>query len=471
MEFKTAKMDEWPDEGLVARHQHEIAPLLKRRYIFAGSAHFILYDFWTGYGTVNENVFAYSNRFEGERSLVVYNNKYDATQGTIHGSAAMMDKGSGALRQWSLAEALALPYDDGVFLAYRDSARGLEYLRRAADFHRNGLSFDLQGFQCVVLLNWRELRPSAEWPWDRLCDALGGAGVPNLDEELAKLRLRPLHEALREAVRAERMGGVVPASGAFFARLVESLPEGMRGLLTKHVELTKATPLPRAKDAPTPPDWQGAERDYVEAIQQRVDAAELLPALVKTVAQEWSAEAVSTLPKAEPGIETQWTWGPVLAWIVLRSLPWHGDRIELFDRLRLRNALAEVFASMGMEGEARWQAAARVRLLLAQPDAASGPVRKELWADPDVRWLTGVHEAGGFTYFNKERFEELLGWLQLPALMEMAQEKTGATGALREVEARVAAACEVAQAAGYQLQKYLAATRTTEIAVPLVVRA
>jgi hypothetical protein len=168
---------------------------------------------------------------------------------------------------------------------------------------------------------------------------------------------------------------------------------------------------------------------------------------------------VSTLPKAEPGIETQWTWGPVLAWIVLKNVPWQGDRVELFDRLRLRHALAEIFGSMGMEGEARWQAAARVRVLLAQPEGARSSMRKELWADADVRWLTGVHEAGGFTYFNKERFEELLGWLQLPALMEIAQEKAGTTGALREVEDRVNAACETARLAGYQLQKYLGATR------------
>ncbi len=77
MEFKQAKMDEWPNEDLVARHQREIAPLLKQRRIFAGSADFTLYDFWNDYGAVDENVFAYSNRTDGERSLVLYNNKYD----------------------------------------------------------------------------------------------------------------------------------------------------------------------------------------------------------------------------------------------------------------------------------------------------------------------------------------------------------------------------------------------------------
>ena len=50
MEYKQAKMRETPDERLVGRHQSEIAPLLKRRWQFAESENFLLYDFWTGVG-------------------------------------------------------------------------------------------------------------------------------------------------------------------------------------------------------------------------------------------------------------------------------------------------------------------------------------------------------------------------------------------------------------------------------------
>ena len=91
----SARMDETPDEGLIARHQREIAPLLKRRKLFAESTHFVLYDFWTGQGTVDENVFAYSNRLGDQRAVILYNNSYGSTHGTIHASAASMDKGSG----------------------------------------------------------------------------------------------------------------------------------------------------------------------------------------------------------------------------------------------------------------------------------------------------------------------------------------------------------------------------------------
>ena len=92
MEFKRARMDEHPNEGLVARHQHDIAPLLKNRPLFAESANFVLYDFWTEHGTVDENVFAYSNRLGIERALILYNNRYGIDSRHHPHSAAYMDK-------------------------------------------------------------------------------------------------------------------------------------------------------------------------------------------------------------------------------------------------------------------------------------------------------------------------------------------------------------------------------------------
>ena len=71
MEYRRAYWDEQPDSELVERHTHEIFPLLRRRYLFAGVENFLLYDFFTPEGTVNEDVFAYSNRVGDQRGLVL----------------------------------------------------------------------------------------------------------------------------------------------------------------------------------------------------------------------------------------------------------------------------------------------------------------------------------------------------------------------------------------------------------------
>ena len=52
----------------MARHEREISPLLHRRALFAEVRDFLLYDFYTDAGQVNEDVFAYSNRRGDERA-------------------------------------------------------------------------------------------------------------------------------------------------------------------------------------------------------------------------------------------------------------------------------------------------------------------------------------------------------------------------------------------------------------------
>jgi glycosidase len=505
MEFKQARLDEWPNEGLVARHQREIAPLLAKRYIFAGSSDFTLYDFWNGHGKVDENVFAYSNRYGDERSLVLYNNKYDSTRGTIHISVAFMDKGSGSLRQRSLSDGLGLPTGESMVLAYRDS-NGLEYLRRATDLQRHGLSFDLRGFQCVVLLDWRALDPTAEWPWDRLCDTLNGAGVRSVHEEMVKLRLRPLHDALRAAVspanvralaelaseiaeqnaeqgtvskraarkeavpsRAKseldpRLRAIANQSQFFFDRLLEQIPEENRAPMAR-ADASASTGAQAGDEAQSA---DAIEPAFADDLRAMLCGAAQLPALAQTYSTDWPAQSRPVLPSVAPATRLERTWAPILAWIVLRSLPSYcnasGDRVELFDRLLLRAMLADLFCSMGMEGEATWQAAAEVRLLLSEAAIAPDAIYSEaLWADPDVCWLAGVNQAGGITFFNREQFEELLTWLQLPALIEIVhaatiQPKSAQPAGIAEIETSVAAARKAAHDAGCNLKKFLYAT-------------
>ncbi len=74
MEFRHAKWDESVDDGLVLGHEWRIFPLTHRRALFANVEDFRLYDFYTinsqsmgANGTVNEDVFAYSNRLGNER--------------------------------------------------------------------------------------------------------------------------------------------------------------------------------------------------------------------------------------------------------------------------------------------------------------------------------------------------------------------------------------------------------------------
>lgn len=484
MEYKQAKMDEWPNEGLIARHQHEIAPLLKRRRIFAESANFVLYDFWTGYGTVDENVFAYSNRNGSERSIVLYNNSYGSTHGTIHISAASMDKGSGELRQRSLAEGLGVGWDESLILRYRDHARGLEYLRRATDIHRHGLTIDLRGYQYAVLLDWQELHSTAEHPWDRLCDSLAGAGAHSLDHALSLLRLRPLHEALEHAlhpgalrVLAELGRDLLKESQVKAAAVEEPQKESAAAAKPKRgVETSEARAQLSATHQLRLGDWLGSVdgfawraaeilradpaeefvRKFREEVVPLIGASLRVPLLERTFSTVWPGNVRMLLPSWEPGTSPERTWAPVLAWALLRSLSGGARPEETFDQLELREVLGAIFSASGLEGEDVWRAAARVRVLLAYGDEPLEVVAysPRFWNEPDVRWLTGVNESGGKTYFNQEATDELLAWMALPLLLGVA-ESAAPEEELRRLEDRLGVLRANSKGAGFELEKLL----------------
>ncbi|HEX6271011.1 MAG TPA: alpha-amylase family glycosyl hydrolase [Anaerolineales bacterium] len=175
MEFRMPKMDEQPDEGLIAGHDWKIFPLLHRRHLFADVEHFLLYDFYRSDGGVDENVFAYSNIHSDERGLVIYHNRFADTVGWIKTSAAYLDKATGDLRQKSLAEGLSLPFEG--YVIFKDYVTHLEYIRSCEELWEKGLYIELHAYQHHAFLDWRF---EDDEKWRDIYVALNGAGVESM---------------------------------------------------------------------------------------------------------------------------------------------------------------------------------------------------------------------------------------------------------------------------------------------------
>jgi len=506
MEYRWPRYQEDPDPWLVERHERQIAPLLKRRALFAESSNFLLYDFYREDGSVDENVFAYSNRRGDQRALVLYNNRYSTTRGTIDNSAAFADKGSGGLRQRRLKEGLDLHADAGVILAYRDSMSGLEYLRRAVGLSEHGFTVELHAYECHVLLDWRELRATAERPWDTLCDKLAGRGVANLDDALVELELQPAHDALRHLLDPAMVRNVAelakPAPlGAEKQKALDILREDYFEAAWNRCRkfLREAQTFYRSRgEAGTLQIINPAE--LKEQFRERARAAMQIPALEDLFPERWPAAARRVLPSHSPQLTATAMWGPVLAWSALELLAESVDAVhperaalDLFDRLRLREPLGHAFEALGFAGEEAWRVAARIKVALLvgakvfapevesvgdtelHPALAAQERRVEggapgipettkaqhgtvvpvlspaLWQDPDVRWLTGTHEDEGHSYFIKESYEELLWWLQLPALCKLAAESAPQRAEIQAIGKSIGEAIKAAAAAGYRI--------------------
>ncbi|MGC9159036.1 MAG: alpha-amylase family glycosyl hydrolase [Terracidiphilus sp.] len=512
MEYQRPRYEEWPDPWMVERHEREVAPLLRRRWLFAESASFRLYDFYRGNGSVDENVFAYSNRSGDQRALVVFNNRYARTHGTIDRCAAYADKGAGELRQQRIREGMGLAGDMDVVLAWRDSLTGLEYLRRASDVAERGLTFDLGAYQCHVLLDWRELRPTARQPWDRLADHLDGRGVRSLEDALVNLELQPAHEALRALLD--------PGMVRRFADLAEQGPAPAAGARKREAERTElfAQSWTRCENFLRQAQQAYQERMAKEkgpdrivqpanpvllrqAFRDRLRAALRLPACEALFPTPWTTAARRVLPSSSPLLTATALWGPVLGWCVLELLAESIDvedarcvALDLFDRLRLREPLAQAMGALGFESEEAWRVAARVKVLLLQeagtdrpeePKAIAGAaeaaelgaaaphgtvvsasaaamaetgappagetLRSSLWLDADVHWLTDVHSDQGHEYLVREPYEELLWWLRLPRLLRLAGEAAPGRVEAGEIDQGIARVLATAEAAGYRV--------------------
>ena len=215
MEYRHAKLDESVDDGLVRGHEWRIFPLTHRRALFANVEDFRLYDFYTldphtshPSGTVNEDVFAYSNRFGNDRGLVVYHNKYAETRGWIKHSAASMDKVSGRLVQKTLEEALSLP--KGAYAIFRDYVTGLEYIRSYRELKDNGLFVELGSYQCHVFLDWFFVFGEQ---WGKLNRVLGGSGIHSVQAKFDEL-FASREEVKAEPSRKNTLTGKVPVKTA-----------------------------------------------------------------------------------------------------------------------------------------------------------------------------------------------------------------------------------------------------------------
>jgi hypothetical protein len=213
MEYRRSYRDETPDWHLVDRHEHEIFPLVKKRHIFSGSADFCLYDFCDSEGSVNENVFAYSNRAGDERALIVYNNSYSQASGwTYRGSAAIPQK-DGTKKQHLLSEALSLHGENRFFTVFREHRSGLWYIRSSKEIAERGLFAALNGYEAQIFMDIQEREDEvdaspASWEsrWATLSHALNGRGVRNLEAAVMDISLGELYTPFREILSSHRMG-------------------------------------------------------------------------------------------------------------------------------------------------------------------------------------------------------------------------------------------------------------------------
>jgi hypothetical protein len=223
MEYRRSYRDEKPDVYMVDRHEREIFPLMKRRYLFSGSSMFRIYDLYCDGGSVNENVFAYSNRawFNGleEKALIIYNNSYYETSGWIKMSDPAIPY-EGGTRRDSLSEALAIHGENHYFTLLREQKSNLWFIRSSKAICENGFFAGLKGYETQVYLDIYEVEDN-NGRWARLNNDLQGRGVPDLLAAIKDIFLGELYYRFTEIFSPELINNLCESS--FKKSVVETL--------------------------------------------------------------------------------------------------------------------------------------------------------------------------------------------------------------------------------------------------------
>ncbi len=452
MEYRRAYWDETPDEHLVRRHEREIFPLLKKRHLFSDVENFLFYNFTETGGNINEDVFAYSNGRDGERSVFVYNNRFSSTAGWIKESCHFAD-GRGGLLNKTLSEGLQLIRSAGYYCIFKDHVTGLEYIRQNSQLINDGLYIELGAFKYHVFLEFQQVEDSQEKPYAELCGSLNGSGVHSIEEALLDINLRPVHDAFREAVNR---GSLSYLAGSLIDKKTYS--DGADQFLKKMLSLVKAV--------------RNYEKSSTEIPKDLMKEAKLKFRMIALLAEKdtkryaWKKQVLSRLSPEIPNHLAGWR--TILVWLFLfiltrlkKQSP-HADPKRCIDDLRLEKIISESYADLGLSHD---EITSEITLLkiLQQSDETSQLLRKEtlkkILSDPDVENYLQVNIYQSVLWFNMERFEELIFWLFVKSILMLPVENhespalpEGETG---ELFKKLKNLEDSAERSGYRMDKLL----------------
>lgn len=428
MEYYRPYWGEEPDTYLIKRHQEEIFPLLKRRDIFAGVRNFFLYDFYTGEGKVDEDVFAYSNGNDHDRGLVIYHNHFGSTQGWIRSSASYLDKATGNIEKVSLYDGLNIKGNSNHFVIFRDSLSNLQYLRQSQEIFEKGLFFHLDAYESHVFMDFREIEDNDSGQYAQLMKYLNGRGVPSIDEAMRELMLSPVLNPLKELVNPENLKGL------YQNRLIGDKDKIDIGLLNMQGEKFQHF-IESAKD------FVNSNKEIVPIIreeQRGIEAILKLPVFQEYYPCPGSEKFHSALAYIQKNLGAYpFVWFVLILWndlrlmgkVVTDSSQYTDISRSWLEEWGVSRIVEATLLDLGMEdGQAR-SGVNIIKMLISHQNwineiPAQTPLglMKNWLSSEEIRRFLNINRYQDILWFNKESFESLMWWMMAVGLIQLVAE-------------------------------------------------
>jgi predicted transcriptional regulator len=450
MEYRRSYRNEQPDGYLIDRHEREIFPLMKRRYLFSGSAMFRIYDLFCDGGSVNENVFAYSNRAwargHEEKALIFFNNSYYETAGWIRMSDPAVPY-EGGTRRDSLSEALAIHGEGHYFTLLREQKSCLWYIRSSKAISEEGFFVGLKGYETQVYLDIHEVEDDAKGRWARLNNDLAGAGVPDPLASIKDIFLGELYYRFNEFFKPEVIDHLCNMSG-------KQTNTGMLKKLAEDFIKTASHFISGANGAYDPWTASGtelADKDNVSFKFTEISRAVILKEFDSFIIRMEKIKAAlkSTQAPFFKNIKNRITnehllFAVVLGYGVLSILRSaigkeangrHASHLA-FNHWDLGRKLREIFSRFDVFDHEAWLITDLARVVLSKMKTEPFDKKNEKfnavefalfifeenYLDEDFRRILGINLYDDVAWFNKEGFENALFYSSLFFLAESSLE-------------------------------------------------
>lgn len=450
MEYRKAYWEEQVNHRLLQHHKDTIFPLLKKRYLFSGVKNFLIYDFWIG-NHVNEDVFAYSNKFNNERALVIYHNKYRETKGFIKNSVGFSIKigDESTIVQKTLSEGLDLPPD--AYCTFKDYVNGLEYIRRTNDLREKGLYIELKAYQRFVFMDFQIVYDDEFFHYAQLYELLAGNGVFNIKETLQEMILKPLIQPFKEIINPDTISALV-LDGANTKKLLRKI----RSSLNKFLNAAKA--------------YSSSKSEIKSTETEILAKLEIIFNLI-TVSEKnditSNKEILNYLPRSK------FEKAIIICWVFIHNLGKLPDvknyelrSRSLIDDWNLSKYLKIVLKSfLSNNNDEISEKLSLIKLLvkhqnlfntISLSDKIEPSPMVVLMSDPDIQQFLNFNRYQNILWFSAERFKILLKWLLIITLLQSYKLKHNLrVDMIQKNLNRVKDWLKIAELSNYQVQKFL----------------
>ena len=434
MEYYRPYWDETPDYYLIHRHETDVFPLVHRRRVFANVDNFRLYDFYTPSGSVDENVFAYSNTEGGQAALVVYHNRYGSTSGWIKTSVPYLVKGSenAHLETSELADALQLGGDSNTFVTFRDYIEKLEYIRSVQDIREHGMFFALDAYKHHVFMDFR-LVSGREY--EELNAHLNGRGVSNLDVARREIVLGPVLQPLGQVINPTNLNNLIE-----LAQERED-PASLESLLRVNLDLiSQAGYAMQRQGLALGSDMEAASKHLEKCLRQILDLENLDKKLGLS-----GKKIAPLLSKALQEIDPRAKF-VLLIWNFLSNLAGPANEAEntqtarrFLDEEPTSQLVTETLKGLGFGDYEAYKACQAIKWMLtntnwlSEKDLTPSELLEQWLQDEQFKEYLELNEYNQVFWFNKEKFESMLWYMHIATILRYASDPS--ISSVEQVEA------------------------------------